>query len=122
MALDVKRLKILPVVSAFEFIENGDCVVAVDQFQVCAKFKLSMVLIAVAGEMEESCVDGIADQLVFVPFVVRYLPVFPVCEGASALNAAVAVVAPVPPLAIGSVPVTPDTLTVSQVQVSVAKL
>jgi hypothetical protein len=108
VALDVKRFKILPVVSAFVFIENGDCVVAVDQFQVCAKFKLSMVLIAVAGEIEESGVQGITAQLVLVPFVVRYLPVFPLCAGARALNAAVAVVAPVPPLAIGIIPVAPS--------------
>jgi hypothetical protein len=42
---------------------------------------------------------------VLVPSVVKNLPELVVCEGASALNAAVAVVSPVPPLAIFSLPV-----------------
>ena len=40
------------------------------------------------------------DQLVLAPSVVKNLPLLPVCAGANALNAAVAVVAPVPPFAI----------------------
>ena len=43
-------------------------------------------------------------QEVFVPSVVRYLPLFPVWLGAKALKAAFAVVCPVPPLTILSVP------------------
>ena len=46
-------------------------------------------------------------QLVLVPSVVKNLELWLVCDGASALNAVLAVVCPVPPLAIGSVPVTP---------------
>ena len=41
---------------------------------------------------------------VFVPLVVRYLPELLVWLGAKALNAALAVVCPVPPAAIGRVP------------------
>jgi hypothetical protein len=40
---------------------------------------------------------------VLVPSVVRYLPPLVAWAGAKALNAALAVVCPVPPLAIGSV-------------------
>ena len=40
----------------------------------------------------------------FVPSVFKNLPVFDVCEGAKALNAAVAVACPVPPLEIPNVP------------------
>ena len=40
------------------------------------------------------------DQAVFVPFVVKNFPVFPDCEGASALNPSLAVDAPVPPFVI----------------------
>jgi hypothetical protein len=39
---------------------------------------------------------------VLVPSVVRYLPEFDVCDGAKALKAEMADVAPVPPLAIGN--------------------
>ena len=88
----------LPVVNAFALTDSGDCVVAVDQFQVCAKFKLSMVFVAVAAESEDRAgVAEIVAQLVFVPSVVKNLPELLVCAGAKALNAAVAVVAPVPP-------------------------
>ena len=45
-------------------------------------------------------------QLVFVPSVWRALFAFPDWEGSNAFNAAVAVVWPVPPFAIGSEPVT----------------
>ena len=48
---------------------------------------------------------SIASQLVSVPLDLRYLPLALVCTGARALNAALAVVWPVPPLAIGKVPV-----------------
>ena len=40
---------------------------------------------------------AIVDQLVLVPLVVKNMPPLPDCEGAKALNAALAVVAPVPP-------------------------
>ena len=43
------------------------------------------------------------DQLVFVPSVLKNLPLLPDCAGANALNAALAVVAPVPPFAIAIV-------------------
>jgi hypothetical protein len=46
-----------------------------------------------------------ADQLVLVPSVDKTLPELPVCDGNKALIAPVAVLAPVPPLAIGTVPV-----------------
>jgi len=36
--------------------------------------------------------DPLSAHDVLVPLVVRYLPVLPVCEGTSALNAALAVV------------------------------
>ena len=42
-------------------------------------------------------------QLVFVPSVVRYLPLFDVWLGTSALNPAFAVVCPVPPFTIPTV-------------------
>ena len=42
-----------------------------------------------------------------VPLVVKNLPDWALCEGRRALIAAVVVVAPVPPLATGNVPVTP---------------
>ena len=45
-----------------------------------------------------------ATQDVLVPSVDSTLPLLAACEGARALNAAVAVVWPVPPLAMGSVP------------------
>jgi hypothetical protein len=45
-------------------------------------------------------------QEVFVPSVVKYLPEFVDWLGASALNAVFAVVCPVPPFAIATVPVT----------------
>ena len=41
--------------------------------------------------------SGLVDQDVFVPSVVRNLPELPVWLGAKALNAALAVVCPVPP-------------------------
>ena len=44
-------------------------------------------------------------QEALVPSVVRYLPPLPVCVGNKALIAFAAVVEPVPPLAIGNVPV-----------------
>ena len=43
----------------------------------------------------------IVDQLASVPLVVRNFPALPVCEGAKAVNAADAELAPVPPNAIG---------------------
>ena len=43
-------------------------------------------------------------QLVLVPSVVKNLELWLVCEGASALNAVLAVVCPVPPLVTASVP------------------
>ena len=43
-------------------------------------------------------------QEVFVPFVVKNIPLLPVCDGTNALNAAFAVVCPVPPFAIPNVP------------------
>lgn len=52
-------------------------------------------------------IEPIVPQLVLVPSVVKYLPELLVCDGKKAFNAAFAVVCPVPPLAIGSVPVTP---------------
>ena len=54
---------------------------------------------------------SIASQLVFVPSDFKYLPLALVCAGTSALNAALAVICPVPPLAIASVPVKPWALT-----------
>ena len=48
---------------------------------------------------------SIASQLVFVPSDLRYLPLALVWLGAKALNAALAVVCPVPPLTIAKVPV-----------------
>ena len=48
--------------------------------------------------------NGFVPQDVLVPSVVRYLPELPVWLGAKALNAAVAVVWPVPPPAIPKVP------------------
>ena len=50
---------------------------------------------------------GFVPQDVFVPSVVKYLPLLPVWLGAKALKAALAVVWPVPPLPRPSVPVTP---------------
>lgn len=50
---------------------------------------------------------SIASQLVFVPSDLRYLPLALVWLGAKALNAALAVTCPVPPLAIANVPVIP---------------
>lgn len=47
---------------------------------------------------------GSADHDVFVPSVFKNLPVFVDCDGAKALNAALAVVCPVPPLLIPNVP------------------
>lgn len=49
---------------------------------------------------------SIASQLVLVPSDLRYLPLADAWLGASALNAALAVVWPVPPLAVGNTPVT----------------
>lgn len=46
-------------------------------------------------------------HVVLVPSVDNTLPLLPDCEGSRAFRAALAVVWPVPPLAIGSVPVTP---------------
>ena len=43
-------------------------------------------------------------QDVFVPSVVKYLPLFPDCDGAKALNAEIADVWPVPPFVSASVP------------------
>jgi hypothetical protein len=43
---------------------------------------------------------AIVDQLVFEPSVVRNFPELPDCEGANALNPALAVFAPVPPKAV----------------------
>lgn len=51
--------------------------------------------------------DTVPQERVPEPSVVRYLPEFDVCDGSSAAAAVDAVVAPVPPLAIGRVPVTP---------------
>ena len=53
-AFEVARLRILPVVKALALTDNGVCVFAVDQFQVCAKFKLSIVLVALAAVKEDS--------------------------------------------------------------------
>jgi len=46
----------------------------------------------------------IVPQDVFVPSVVKYLPLFPDCDGAKALNAEIADVWPVPPFVSASVP------------------
>jgi len=62
--------------------------------------------VAVLVSFDSEAPDTIGAQAVFVPSVVRYSPELTVWLGARALNAAVAVVWPVPPLAIGSVPVT----------------
>ena len=54
-------------------------VVRVDQFQLCAKFKLSIVLVAVAAVIDDRA--GVVDttaQLVVVPLVVKNRPEFPV--------------------------------------------
>ena len=53
-AFEVARLKILPVVRALVLTDNGVCVLAVVQFHVCAKFKLLMLLVALAGFKEDS--------------------------------------------------------------------
>ena len=45
--------------------------------------------------------SGLTAQDVSAPLVVRYFPEFPVCDGANALNAALLVICPVPPLATG---------------------
>ena len=45
--------------------------------------------------------EGTASQEATLPFVVRYSPLLPVCEGSNALIALEAVVSPVPPEAIG---------------------
>ena len=50
--------------------------------------------------------NGFVAQEVSVPLVVRYLPELDVWLGTNALKAALAVVAPVPPLAMATVPVT----------------
>src|SRR4051812_29737156 len=49
LAFEVDKLKMFPVVSAFAAIVIGVEVVIVDQFQVCAKFKLLIELAAVAA-------------------------------------------------------------------------
>jgi hypothetical protein len=49
--------------------------------------------------------NGFTDHELSVPLVVKYLPVLPVWLGARALNPSLAVEAPVPPFATGTVPV-----------------
>lgn len=53
-AFDVVKFNKLPVVKALALTESGDCVVAVDQFQVCAFNKLSIVLVPDAAVRAES--------------------------------------------------------------------
>lgn len=62
---------------------------------------------------------GILAQTIFVPVVWRYFPVFEDCDGNSAFIAAVAVVWPVPPLAIATMP---DTLFAVVAVVAVVEL
>ena len=61
-------------------------------------------MVAVVVSLEIAAPPPTAAHEVSVPFVVRYLPEFPPWLGASALNAALAVVWPVPPLANASAP------------------
>jgi len=53
LAFDVVRFNRLPVVKPFAVRPNRLCVVAVDQFQICPKFKLSIVLVAPAAVNED---------------------------------------------------------------------
>ena len=63
----------------------------------------TVVLVRVSDTVQPLYVPGIADQLVLDPSVIRYLPALAACSGAKALNAALEVVAPVPPYAISIV-------------------
>ena len=61
-ALLVVSDSIEPVVSALAERGSNDCVVAVDQFQVCVKFRLSMVFVATAAVMPDN--GGAAPALI----------------------------------------------------------
>ncbi len=66
-----------------------------------------LLAVVVSLETDTEVPDETVAQDVLVPSVVRYLPELLVWLGANALNAVLAVVCPVPPLAIARVPVTP---------------
>ena len=63
----------LPLVSAVALMERGVCVVAVDQFQVCAKFKLSIVLEAEAAVSPDKADEelAVAQEITPEPSVCR---------------------------------------------------
>ena len=54
LALELVKLSKLPVVNAFAEMLSGFSVVAVDQFQICAKFKLSIVFVVLAALKPEN--------------------------------------------------------------------
>jgi hypothetical protein len=67
-----------PDVNAGALMVNGVCVVAVDQFHVCAKFVLSIVLNVFAGDNPDKATNG-DDQLrlLAAPFAVNTCPMLP---------------------------------------------
>jgi hypothetical protein len=71
---------------------------------VVASANIGKRLVAVVVSLAKDAPETIAAHEAVVPLVVKYLPELDVWLGASASNAAVAVVCPVPPLAIANVP------------------
>ena len=69
-----------------------------------ANYGYRLLAVVVSLETDTDVPDETVAQDVLVPSVVRYLPELLVWLGAKALNAVLAVVCPVPPLAIPSVP------------------
>ena len=80
-ALELVKLRMLPVVNALAVIVIGVDVVAVFQFHVCAKFELLMVFVPVAAVKELSALEDEAQLKSPEALVVKKVPAAPAAEG-----------------------------------------